>query len=406
MHARNHPCFFPVAMALAIGSASCDGREARPADFAEMELRAEDLPAAPTNAYADDARAAALGQRLFFDRGLSSEGTIACVSCHDPTQGFSDPKSRSVGVREQLGDRHAMPITAAVFHPYLLWDGKADSPWLQPLKALENPKEMDFTRVEVARYVSITHRAEYEAIFGPLPDLSEAPARALPGDDAWERMPEPLRDQVQRVFANVGKAIEAYERKLLCADTRFDRWVRGEEQLSDAELEGGAMFLREECDGCHSGPSLSDGVFHNIGLPSADLGRAIGAPALLSDPFNGAGAYSDDPQAGQAKLDLVSTEGAQEGAFRTASLRGVGQRTFFGHAAHEQSLEGFLRDVYRGRGRGGRGDDGRTATVGALDPKLDGVDVDGDDVEDLVAFLHTMDCPAPAAELLTLSETP
>ena len=46
------------------------------------------------------------------------------------------------------------PVTAAVLHPFLLWDGRADSAWLQPLKAIENPKEMDFTRVEVARYAS------------------------------------------------------------------------------------------------------------------------------------------------------------------------------------------------------------------------------------------------------------
>jgi cytochrome c peroxidase len=91
----------------------------------------------------------------------------------------------------------------------------------------------------------------------------------------------------------------------------------------------------------------------------------------------------------------VPLETATEGAFRTASLRGVGQRTFFGHAAHEQTLRGFILDVYRRGGRGGGGR--RAATVGVRDPKMNDVNVDGNDV---IAFLHTLDCPAPSSELL------
>ena len=381
---------------LAMTTLSC-GDGVDPLDFAGMALSSSQLQTSLTNAVADDPGAASLGQHLFFDRRLSSEGTVACVDCHDPAHGFSDPKARSVGVRGQLGGRHAMPVTAAVFHRFLLWDGKADSAWSQPLKAIENPKEMDFTRVEVARYASEAYRAEYQAVFGPLPDLSSAPPRAMPGDEAWDNMPAHLQDAVQRVFSNVGKAIEAYERKLLCTDTRFDRWMWGDEKLSDAELAGARTFRRQRCTGCHTGPSFSDGAFHDIGLPSSDRGRALGAPALLVDPFNGAGVYSDDPVAGRWILEAVSSETAQEGAFRTASLRGVGQRTFFGHAAHQETLRGFILDVYR---RGGRRGSGRTPTVGVLDAKLDDVEVDRDDVDDLVAFLHTLDCPPPPPELL------
>lgn len=405
MNVRAMFSFMGFAVALGVATAACADRNVDTTDFSGMALSPTDLPASPTNAVADDARASSLGRALFFDRGMSSDGTVGCVSCHDPQHGFSDPRARSIGVRGQLGDRHSMPITAAVMHPFLLWDGKADSAWSQPLKAIENQKEMDFTRVEVARRVSDTYRAEYEAVFGALPDLSQVPARAKPGSPEWVKMPEATRDDVQRVFANVGKAIEAYERKLLCADTRFDRWLRGEEQLTAAERAGAAVFEQSNCARCHSGPSFSDGAFHDIGIPSTDEGRLLAAPSLHDDPFRGSGPYSDDPAAGATKLASIAQETAQRGAFRTASLRGVGQRTFFGHASHERTLRGFILDVYNGGGRGngngnrnGNGNNG--ATVGTRDPLLNGVNVNGGEVDDLVAFLRTLDCPAPPPELL------
>ena len=377
MHLLRHT----AAVTAVVVVAACTDH-ADPVDFDTQALTTASLPASPTNAHADDPAAAALGRELFFDKGFSSDGTVACVSCHDPANGFSDPKPFSVGVRGQLGTRHAMPVTAAAFHPFLLWDGKADAPWLQPLKAVENPREMDFPRAEVVKRLESTYRAKYEVIFGPLPTSSSS-------------------TEIARAFTNFGKAIEAYERKLLCTDTRFDRWLRGEEQLTDSERAGGAVFQDRHCNRCHSGPSFSDGKFHDIGIPSTDQGRVLGAPALLADPFNGAGAFSDDPAAGAAKLETVKAETAQVGAFRTASLRGVGQRTFFGHASHKRTIREFVQDIYRGRGGGGRnGRGGDNATVGTRDPLLDDVNVDDDEMDDLIAFLHTLDCPAPPADLL------
>lgn len=383
----------------------------------EMELVAEALPPSPTNAHADDERAAALGRQLFFDEGLSRTGDVACASCHDPAEGFSDPNERSEGVEGQLGGRHSMPVTAAAFQSFFLWDGRADSMWLQPLLALENPKEMDFTRVEVAHYVAAKYAPEYEAIFGALPDLSGVPPRAGVDSPAWAGMTDVQRDEVLRIFTNVGKAIEAYERKLLCADTRFDQWVRGEIELDGDERDGAEVFVQEGCVNCHAGPAFSDGLFHNLGLSedTHDVGRAKSIEALLADPLNGAGAYSDDVAFGEAKLAALADERRTEGAFRTASLRGAGQREFFGHTGEHRTLEDFIEATYRGgggrrggggdgngngNGNGGGDDDDDDLLVGSLDPLLRGVNPDGGDVDDLVAFIRTLDCPMPPEELL------
>ncbi|MFO0615585.1 MAG: cytochrome c peroxidase [Polyangiaceae bacterium] len=404
-------------VAAAGSAAACEeGQDTPSADeialLSRFELAATEIPASPTNAFADDAAASELGRALFFDRRMSSDGGVACVDCHDPARGFADARALSLGVEGQAGRRHALPVTDAALQPFLLWDGRADSVWRQPLLALENPREMNFTRVEVARLVASAYAEPYVSVFGALPDLSGAPLRGHPGDPAWDALDEAQRDAIQRVFVNVGKAIEAYERKLTCVDTRFDQWARGEIELSASELDGAARFVRSGCTNCHKGIAFSDGAFHNLGLspanvPAPDNGRPDGLSGCLTDELNAASVYSDDPVAGAARLVQAKNSPATVGAFRTASLRGATQRARFGHTGEHTDLEDFINDTYRRRGgrggRGGRGDgdgdgDGG-AFIGALDPLLDGVDVDGD-AGRIVTFLRTLECPAPPAALL------
>ena len=398
-HDRSSRAAFLLGLTLAVFPACDGGRNATLTDddttaLVSMTLTPESLPASPTNAYADDEAAASLGRALFYDEAMSADGKVSCASCHDPDKGFSDSRRVSEGVSGARGARHSMPATDAALHPFLFWDGRADSVWSQPLKALEGDAEMRFTRVEVAHYLASEHAAEYEAVFGPLPDTSALPASAAPGMAEWDALTPGQQDGVNRAFANTGKALEAYERKLLCADTRFDQYVRGEVELTASESAGAAQFVQGGCIGCHSGPSFSDGKFHDLGLGDVtDTGRAEGLAKLLADPFNGAGAYSDDVAAGQKLLASVAKETRTQGAFRTASLRGVGQRARFGHLGEQTSLREFIDDTYD---RGGRGRNGRNR--GDLDPLLD--DVDPGNIGDIVAFLHTLDCPELPPELL------
>lgn len=416
---RRVPAVVLSFAAIAASIAACDEpstpNAGEIAELSSFELSAAAIPSSPTNAFADDASAAALGQRLFFDARMSSDGTVACVSCHDPARGFADARAMSLGVDGLAGKRHALPVTDAALQPFLLWDGRADSVWRQPLLALENPREMNFTRVEVARFIADRYAPDYEAVFGPLPDLSGAPARGRPGDPAWDALDAVQRDGIQRVFVNVGKAIEAYERLLTCADTRFDQWARGALELTAAELDGAARFVRSGCTNCHTGVALSDGDFHNLGLspagvPQPDMGREMGLDGCLDDELNAASPYSDDPAFGAAQLAQAKNAAGKLGAFRTASLRGVTQRARFGHTGAHTDLADFIDDTYRNRGgrggRGGRGDDDDDNDnggdfVGALDPLLDDVDVDGGDATRIVTFLRALECPAPPAALLS-----
>ena len=77
----------------------------------------EPVPADPTNRVADDPRAAQLGERLFFDTRLSSDGKIACGTCHRPELGFQDgtPLGRGIGMTA----KRTMPLAAMSRSPFL-----------------------------------------------------------------------------------------------------------------------------------------------------------------------------------------------------------------------------------------------------------------------------------------------
>lgn len=374
-----------------------------PADFERLGgLTADDLPPSPTNAWADDPEAAVLGQALFFDTRMSADGEVGCVTCHDPDHAFADPEQFSMGSFARLGGRHAPSLMNVAFNEFTLWDGRSDSLWSQPIKAIEAEPEGDFTRTELAHFIAAEYSVPYAAVFGPLPDLSGLPSRARPGDAAWEGLSDSQRDAINRIAANVGKAIEAYERKLLCVDTRFDRFMLDGEPLSEREMDGARQFLGgSDCVDCHSGPNLTDDRFHNLGLDhdgNPDYGRAEGVEALLDDPFNGVGDYSDDPAFGARRLAEVELgRSVDVGAFKTPNLRGVAQRDRFGHLGHETNLANWIDDVYDrpgggrgGRGRGGNGGGNGNDFVGQLSPDFpDG----GGNEDEMAAFLRTLNCP-------------
>ena len=317
---------------------------------------------------------------------MSSNGRISCATCHDPEHGFSEPRALAQGVQNRVGSRHSPTLWNVAFSEFYFWDGRADSLWSQALQAIEGFAEMDFSRLEVAHFIADHHATEYESIFGTLPPISNLPRSGKPGDSAWNGLSNSQRDDVQRVFANVGKALEAYQRKLVCSDTRFDRFIRGEVNLSNDEREGASEFLQSGCDQCHSGPTLSDQAFHNIGIDHPgipDRGRISGVPALVDDIFNGTGVYSDDVGAGFSRLNRIAMEENQLGSFKTPTLRGVGQRSHFGHLGNLVTLRQMINHY----------DDGprNRDFVGQLDPLLDNSDVRGE--ADIEAFLRTFDCP-------------
>ena len=328
-----------VAIALLIAAATVAIAASRRGEWTPEEveqLRAlslaelEPLPADPSNRFADDARAAALGQRFFFETRFSSNGKVSCATCHIPNREFQDGKPLANGVG--ITGRRTMPIAGTAYAPFLFWDGRKDSLWSQALGPLESPVEHGGKREQYAQVVAASYRTEYEQLFGPLPDLTK-------------------RDGVTAVFVNIGKSIAAYERRIQYGPSRFDRYVAAlpsepSDILTEDEIAGLRLFIgKANCTQCHNGPLFTNNEFHNTGVPARpagepDHGRMAGARGVIADEFNCKSRWSDAKPEQCAELDFLVTDGHElERAFKVPSLRNVAERAPYMHAGQISTLE-------------------------------------------------------------------
>lgn len=363
------------------------------------------LPPDPSNRYGDDPRAAALGHRLFFDTRLSVNGKVSCATCHDPRRDFQDGLPLAVGAGTNT--RRTMPIAGTAHSPWMFWDGRKDSQWSQALGPLESPVEHGGSRLQYAHLVAAHYRREYEGIFGPLPDLAGLPEQGGPVADpgrraAWEALAPEQRDAVNRVFANIGKAIAAYERQLQFGESRFDRYVDeiaggrtsgGSNGLTRDEVAGLRLFIGwAQCINCHNGPLFTDNHFHNTGVPARtdlgeDTGRAAGARQVLTDEFNCLGSYSDAAASDCAELEFMVAEGEElVRAYKPPTLRNAAVRPPYMHAGQLATLEEVL-DHYN-----------RAPAAPAGHSELRPLELSRKELAQLGAFLKTLETPISAPE--------
>ena len=327
--------------------------------IASMSLSAlAPMPEDPTNRFADDAGAAALGATLFFDTGMSRDGNVACGTCHRIDRQFQDDLPRGKGVGET--NRRTMPLAGVARDPFFFWDGRRDSLWSQALTPLENPLEHAGTRTAYAHYIKRRFGERYERIFRSLPDLSSLPASAGPfgtptEQAAWAGMADAQRDGVNRLYSDLGKAIAAFERSLVHGQTRFDRFADALAQerqpsagddLTSEERQGLRLFIgKANCSTCHTGPRFTDNHFHNTGVPPVkglpvDRGRVAVLAEVLADPFNCLGKFRDGGEEACGELRFMQKSSPElVRAYKTPSLRGVAERPPYMHSGQFATLE-------------------------------------------------------------------
>lgn len=215
------------------------------------------LPASMPGSEADSPEEVELGQRLYFERGISVNKSQSCHDCHLLTRRRAgvDGKPTSSGALCTLGRRNSPTVLNAGFQEAQFWDGRAVDLVDQAKGPIVNPVEM-----------GMAGPGDVVARLQAVPGYSELFGRAFPGD------PEPL------TYEHAAEAIAAFERTLV-APSRFDRLLRGDEDtFSEQERRGLIEFASHNCFECHSGATIGGQLFRKIGQRrpygnTLDLGR-------------------------------------------------------------------------------------------------------------------------------------
>ncbi len=182
----------------------------------------------------------AIGRRLFHDKGLSSDSTIACASCHDLARGGVDGRTHSIGVQGKMGVINAPTVFNAALNFVQFWDGRAATLEAQVSDPLTQPMEMNAT---------------WDAV---LARLRRDPSYATSFAAAFA-------DGV--TVDNVSKAIAAFERTLVSYDSPFDRWLRGNaDALPRSAQAGYDLFKTLGCVACHQGANVGGNMFARFGV--------------------------------------------------------------------------------------------------------------------------------------------
>ena len=375
-----------------------------------------------TNKYGDNPAAATLGQKFYFETRYSANGKVSCATCHAPSMGFQDNRANTSSGPDatMFTGRHAPTVINAAIGSgkasggsWQFWDGRADSQWSQALGPPESGTEMGGSRTKIALLIEKNYKAEYEAVFKdhPMPSLAGV-AAVPPGGAEWDALTVEQKHNVNEIYVNFGKAIAAYERKIISRDARYDKYLaefqagKPESTLfSDEEKLGLKVFVGKGlCVSCHRGPGLTDWKFHNIGtqqlgpnIPKEDVGRKAGVATVTTGgfkAFNCASEWSDHPDKTQCAVATLVVKDSDLGAFKTPGLRDISKTAPYKHTGRLKTLEEVVDHYDMGGGEAG-------TFVGMVDaPDIAKLNLTAAEKAALVKFMKTLD-GAPLDSVLT-----
>ena len=311
-----------------------------------------------------------LGQKLFFDRRLSVDGTVSCSTCHDPAFAFTDRKPTSVGVQGRVGQRNAPTILNALYNKTQFWDGRVNTLEEQAALPIVNPVEMGHPNLEAA-VAQIAAVGEYQQTF-----------RAVFG-----RPPN---------GADLVRAIASYERTQLSFDSPFDHFIAGDTNAIDESAKRGWEIFntRGLCNKCHAltettrdVTNLIDNDFHNIGI-LAVRHKIVPLARQAEQLIKSGDTAAIDQAAIQTDMSalgrfLVTKKEPDIASFKTPNIRNVLVTGPYFHDGSQETLWDVIDHYNKGAG----------LQNPYLDQDIQPLALTESDIDDLVAFLASLTSP-------------
>ena len=269
---------------------------------ASSSIRNEPIQPLPSGLELNPSRVE-LGERLFHDVRLSSDNSISCAHCHDLKTGGDDGRVRSVGIGGNVGLINSPTVFNSVFNFRQFWDGRAETLEEQVDGPVLNPLEMGSAWPDVVAKLSRDPR--YVEQFS----LSY-PEGITPG--------------------NIRNAIAEFESSLFTPDSRFDLYLRGDDDvLSEEEKQGYSLFKNFGCIACHQGMNVGGNMFQKFGV--------------LGDYFRDRGNITS---ADYGRFNVTGDE-ADRFVFRVPSLRNVEKTAPYFHDGSARTLEDAVDTMAR-----------------------------------------------------------
>lgn len=252
-----------------------------------------------------------LGRKLFYDKRLSSDGTISCTSCHKQELAFTDGKAKSIGVNNEEMPVSAMSLVNLTWNSRLTWDGKSQNLEEQAILPMENHQEMNQSAEITAQILS--EITEYPPLFEKAFGTNEITPN------------------------NITKALAQFQRTLISNNSKYDKYLRGEYQPTDSELRGIQLFFTHpdaeqgirggNCGDCHLGTLTS--------------GSTLGFEGLHNNGL-------DTDESLKEGLFSVTQNRFDKGKFRTPSLRNIALTAPYMHDGRLQTLEEVMEHYDNG----------------------------------------------------------
>lgn len=286
-----------------------------------------------------------LGRRLFYDKMLSKDNSISCTSCHEQKNAFSDERQFSLGVRNLPGKRQAMAIfNMAWNNNEFFWDGRAHLLRDQALMPIEDELEMDETLENVV--LKIKNNKKYTSLFEV----------AFPNKEISS--------------LTISLALEQFMNSIVSNNSKYDRFLRNEVQLTSSEENGRKLFFNgfdpvnknisgANCAQCHNGANFENDSYMNNGLDIASNFKDFGREKVTDDYYD------------RAK-------------FKVPSLRNIEVTAPYMHDGRHATLEEVIEHY-----------DNKVVNSFSLNPTLasistKGLQLSNQQKEDLIAFLKTL----------------
>ncbi len=269
-----------------------------------------------------------LGKLLYFDPRLSGDGSVSCATCHDPNQGWAKKRVMSPAYPENKHFRHSPTVLNVAYNTLFFWDGRAKSLEEQASKPILSPFEMNMNY-----------------------DLLEERLKAIPGYVKLFREAFP-EDKEPVSIENVAKAIAAFERTIICRDSPFDLYMRGDRSaMSPEQIKGMKLFTgKAGCVQCHNGVNFSDNRFHVTGVPKHRVEDDALVRATRNFVLRGAG--FKDPSGIDRDLGryFLTKKSEDKGSFKTPTLRNVALTPPYMHNGVFKTLDEVIEFYNAGGG--------------------------------------------------------